>query len=149
MTPDLVISLDRRNSPSPFADPANVGPTTAEFGLAEVCQAPPPRIMQRQQPDNHPDYADQPGRPHEVDVAEITDTVGSPALHFAQQERDNEDDDLDPLGREGSYRYSNQYSDPERVRHPGSPPFPPCADTRRTSGFTVKAECAHPARQEG
>ena len=80
--------------------------------------------MQRQQPDNHPDYADQPGRPHEVDVAEITDTVGSPALHFAQQERDNEDDDLDPLGREGSYRYSNQYSDPERVRHAGSPTFP-------------------------
>jgi hypothetical protein len=82
-------------------------------------------------------------------VAEITDTVGSPALHFAQQERDNEDYDLDQLGCEGSYRYSNQYSDPERVRHPGSPPFPPCADTRRTSGFTVKAECAHPARQEG
>jgi hypothetical protein len=80
--------------------------------------------MERRQPDDHPDYADQPGWPHEVDMAEITDTMGSPAHHFAQQEHDKEDYDLDPLGCEGSYRYSNQDSDPERMRHAGSPTFP-------------------------
>src|SRR6516165_2138580 len=100
------VPVNGRSSPPPPAGSAHRCPAGAEFGLAEVLQASFPCVMPCPQPEGHPGKADQPRRHRKVDIVEIggiVDIVRSPMYQVAQQERDEEDRDLHPLGREGAY----------------------------------------------